>query len=666
MQVADRTWACKRCTFVNISQRERCLQCNGKRPNDRGFLDRDEHGHNLMHGEESPIPPATIQCEWPQCGIVVLLAEYEDHAEEHIREDKIQKDLDEIASREVIKRAISKNINFNQNQNKNQNDYHNVHGINANIYNAEPAPMTIKCDYPDCGETVLWSEYGLHSAKHLAKGQKNQSRDHDQDKPVSIKCDFPGCGKNVPYDEYAEHGMQHINGNRYPNRMGRGDDRWFFICQLLVDAFTLTRFQAWVVAIGMAVVAPYAKNVVRGVLYCLGMIVVVLLFNLVTLLGRKFGTTVKNNIKSKLKLIKWNNNLGNVPTVVWILFIIVFGILYFMYCNQKLLFEQNAAQDEKLHQHGTTLKQHGATLKEHGTRIEVLEHTLAQLQHQVSGLGDAFFDLTKRVGDVETLTKELQSGLMKTAAKVDKNFDVLQTKIQQNYEAVLKKSEMAQWADDIMMNTIGRIKSNPRYWIGIGGCFVEGTGIAVGAGDEDGEFIFVNVEELQSGEYVYNPFLKENMKIRRWIYGYETGIIYNVTTSDGLSVVVTETHPMIICHENESDIIMSVSGANCMNIPAKDVFAGNTTMTMNGKQEIIKIDQIEVKDAVVYNFMYVDGEEELPVMYRGVNANGIYTLDLYAQSLHHTTAHNEESDITDKTCLVIGAVSFLWLMSKRD
>ena len=51
-------------------------------------------------------------------------------------------------------------------------------------------------------------------------------------------------------------------------------------------------------------------------------------------------------------------------------------------------------------------------------------------------------------------------------------------------------------------------------------------------------------EDLRNDDYVFD--LNKQVSIK-WIYGNETGYIYEITTNDGLSVNVTKTHPMKIC-----------------------------------------------------------------------------------------------------------------------
>jgi len=65
------------------------------------------------------------------------------------------------------------------------------------------------------------------------------------------------------------------------------------------------------------------------------------------------------------------------------------------------------------------------------------------------------------------------------------------------------------------------------------------------------------------------------------------------------------------------------------NIAAKDVKVGDISETINNKQKIINIEKLTANGSMVYNFEY--DLDNIPVNLRTIIANGVYTLDLFAQ-----------------------------------
>ncbi len=98
-------------------------------------------------------------------------------------------------------------------------------------------------------------------------------------------------------------------------------------------------------------------------------------------------------------------------------------------------------------------------------------------------------------------------------------------------------------------------------------------------------------------------------------------------TKDLLTVTVTETHPMKICAEINNVF-------DCNNIAAQNISRGNWTQTINGYQQIISVQKMKVQNVMVYNFM-LDVVDNTQITSRAVIANGIYSLDLFAQQQHH-------------------------------
>merc|ERR1719336_2082259 len=118
-----------------------------------------------------------------------------------------------------------------------------------------------------------------------------------------------------------------------------------------------------------------------------------------------------------------------------------------------------------------------------------------------------------------------------------------------------------------------RLSSKPltRAEFGLG-CFMEGTLIQI-----DAQGNTVPVEQLKNGDFVFHPLWERQVRIKTVIYGDESGVMYKIHSNDSKSVVVTETHPMVLC-----DAVNGVVIACGHNIAAKNVATGNWTQSVNG------------------------------------------------------------------------------------
>jgi len=153
------------------------------------------------------------------------------------------------------------------------------------------------------------------------------------------------------------------------------------------------------------------------------------------------------------------------------------------------------------------------------------------------------------------------------------------------------------------------------------GCFTKDTMIQV---EKSGKC--VPVSQVSKGSYVWNPVLGKKVLVSLWTLGREDGFIYLVETSDGSSVEVTETHPMIV-YDN----------GNWMNIPARDLKVGHVTLNLVDQENLSLVISSVTKipfHGKVYNFA-LDLPESSPILSRVVIANGVPTLDFIAQKLHN-------------------------------
>jgi len=201
--------------------------------------------------------------------------------------------------------------------------------------------------------------------------------------------------------------------------------------------------------------------------------------------------------------------------------------------------------------------------------------------------------------------------------------------------AVSGIATLKSFADEIYMLAIGTSETltkldaklekfhGHRAWY-ILGCFAHDTLIQV---DRAGKT--VPIQNLYKGDLIWNPDLSRTIPITRDLMGPESGFIWEVKTSDGFAVNVTKTHPMkILQTSTDSSVIQK-----WRNIPICEVMVGNITVTINGQQEISSIRKIEIKDYIVYNLEY-DIDDSIPIEMRTMIANGIQTLDFYAQTFN--------------------------------
>eukprot|EP01084_Bolivina_argentea_P284022 486616_1 len=256
---------------------------------------------------------------------------------------------------------------------------------------------------------------------------------------------------------------------------------------------------------------------------------------------------------------------------------------------------------------------------------------MAGIQLNVTDLQIQVVNLKNRIVNVEIGVDRLRNDMDIGFAKLGNNIKALDAKLvnqtdylNKKYSEYIENDNWIRKADtyvrETMYSVFNRLSSRSitRAEFGLG-CFLKGTKIQI---DKDGNT--VNIEDLIDGDYVYSPTLNRLIKIKiLFLYGEETGTMYEITTKGSLSVIVTETHPMKICNNNV-----------CNNIAAKDIFVGNWTQTINGNQEIISVEEISVENALVYNFM-LDIDGNTLVTFRDVIANGIISLDLEAQKQHH-------------------------------
>jgi len=149
----------------------------------------------------------------------------------------------------------------------------------------------------------------------------------------------------------------------------------------------------------------------------------------------------------------------------------------------------------------------------------------------------------------------------------------------------------------------------------IEGCFHGDTHIQVSATGET-----LPVWKITNGSQVWNPSLLRLVTVKRAVAGPETGYMLAITTS-GKTVQVTKTHPM--------KVLTKVGG--WQNVPACDLVNGTWTVTNEGNERVIGIQMIPILESLmVYNFEF-DLDSSVPDWERTVVANGIHTLDLYAQ-----------------------------------
>jgi len=256
-------------------------------------------------------------------------------------------------------------------------------------------------------------------------------------------------------------------------------------------------------------------------------------------------------------------------------------------------------------------------------RLDKIEFDVFQLTLRVDNMEYKLNNLTKVVDGLSTTVGIISNQVQ----RVDNRLNQVQKKLDNMYTDMMDNSPNVKWADTMFGNAVYNImkkfKKDPitRRDFGLG-CFIGGTQIQI---SKHGDVI--SVEALMDGDFIYNPILDKEMRIKTFIAGPENGYLYNVSTTDGLYVIVTETHPMILC-----DNTQQMSCQN--NIAVKNVFVGNRTLTKNGLQRINNVTKIKSNDLMVYNFMY-DMDNHDNILFHSVIANGIYTLDLYAQQHHH-------------------------------
>eukprot|EP01083_Nonionella_stella_P087667 243947_1 len=229
-------------------------------------------------------------------------------------------------------------------------------------------------------------------------------------------------------------------------------------------------------------------------------------------------------------------------------------------------------------------------------------HTMQQL----------YGNLRERVDGLENGMKDMNEALVAKEQRWNATVN----------EMIQDRSSMWAKIDDTAAN----------MWLGFGlipitrskfglGCFVKDTLIQV-----DAFGTVKRIQDLNASDTIFNPDLSQTFKMLFFTQGPETGMLYQIVTSDSFQVTVTKTHPMKICHGEGQSM-------ECENIAASNVFEGNWTQTSNGYQTIVKINQIPAHNVTVYN-AWLDMLPNQPMIKRSIIANGIHTLDLYAQSIN--------------------------------
>jgi hypothetical protein len=252
-------------------------------------------------------------------------------------------------------------------------------------------------------------------------------------------------------------------------------------------------------------------------------------------------------------------------------------------------------------------------------------------------------DLDKWRENVEIRLRELEEAVRATqdwVIKLDKKIDGVALEMKQYYDKKLEEQNYAiKKLDDNLIwlgvsivdlgKRIGLVEeklnsaSYFRNLLGLG-CFPEGTMIQI---DKAGNV--APIETLLGGASIWNPDLGKEVLLRFRVIGYENGTLYTFTLNDGLTVRVTETHPMKVLSNS------TFSSNIWVNVAAKDVAEGSWMVTVNGKQQVTKITTLEVVDLLVYNLEYALDEDVHADNQRSLIADGVHTYDFAAQKKHH-------------------------------
>jgi len=253
---------------------------------------------------------------------------------------------------------------------------------------------------------------------------------------------------------------------------------------------------------------------------------------------------------------------------------------------------------------------YGAGIVYNRIDINDIQGTLTNHAIWLEGLQSAVDNLYLTVGNLE-----------RSVHAMDEKFTTWSKDLDVKYTEMLNEKESVQRVEELasrMWEGFGLITITRQHF-GLG-CFVNGTLIQL---DAIGNV--KKIEDLNEFDMIYNPDLNVTMKMKVLTMGpEEDGAIYQFITNDGFTVSVTKTHPMKICNANNYE---------CENVAASDVYRGDITQTINGYQEIIKINKIPANNVTVYNLM-LDLERNIPITQRTIVANNIYTLDLYAQAMN--------------------------------
>ena len=246
----------------------------------------------------------------------------------------------------------------------------------------------------------------------------------------------------------------------------------------------------------------------------------------------------------------------------------------------------------------------------HHFKIINLEEEVVKLKYEVQSIWLKIQRLEYKIEDVVTDMKDF-------AAKVDQTIESKAVRpLDEIYSKLLSQQAWMKTVDDkfvkIFSYFAGDHKARAFFQLG---CFIEGTEI-----QRDGYGNTIKVEYIKEGMYIWNPELNAKLRIRKSLAGIENGLIYKFKLSDGLEITVTDTHPMKILKEGEY-----------INVAAKNVSMGDVTESINSKQIIVGIEQIQSKGQMVYNFEF-DLPDHFPINKRTVIADGIHTFDYLAQT----------------------------------
>lgn len=137
------------------------------------------------------------------------------------------------------------------------------------------------------------------------------------------------------------------------------------------------------------------------------------------------------------------------------------------------------------------------------------------------------------------------------------------------------------------------------------GCFVEGTLIETSLGS-------VPIENIGKQDLIYNPITNSYQKVQEKSQGYEKKALLVITTHAGLSVQVTEDHPMLSENIVEAQLLQ----------------VGDRIRTLEGWETIKSIGK-QRTESFVYNLRLMSARNDDSDHF--IVGSGIITGDLYLQ-----------------------------------